>query len=57
MTQPTRRPVYASFAVDFVRANRMGERITPLEGTGISLPKILGFAFGANGFRAGVKVK
>ena len=32
MTQPARRPVYASFAVDFVRANRMRWRISPVGG-------------------------
>src|SRR5690349_5780995 len=32
VTQPARRPVYASFAVDLVRANRMGWRIMPVGG-------------------------
>ena len=57
MTQPARRPVYASFAVDFVRANRMEGEYGRSEGTGISLPKNLELSFGANGFGAGVKVK
>ena len=46
----------ASFAVDFVRANRMGEIISPLERVVISLRKNLEFACDPNGFGALVKV-